>query len=241
MKPVVIFGLGKIADVVYHHIVRDGMFKVVAFTCDAEWITGELADKRTHYGKPVIAFEDLESHWSPENAAMFIAIGYHGLNAIRATRCAEAKKRGYSLVSYISAKADIGPWLDVGENSLILDGVGIQPGVKIGKNVWIWNNALIGHHSTVHDDCWIAAGATLGGVVSLGQRSFVGLNATICGELDVGDDCFVGAGALVTKSAPPKGVFIAQATDKFRLPSDQFVRMTLMPAIGPSVKTQKDV
>jgi len=237
MKPLIIFGLGKIAEVAYHHFVRDGEYEVVAFTCDAEWLTS--SDSRSidsHYGIPVVPFEDIERRFPPESIFFFVAIGYHDLNAVRALKCEEAKAKGYSLISYVSPRADCGSWLNVGENCLILDGVGIQPGVQIGNNVSLWNNALIGHHSVVHDHCWIAAGATLGGVVTLGQRSFVGLNATIGGELTIGEDCFLGATALVVKSAPPRSVFIARSTDKFRLESNDFLTMTRMPALRASRK-----
>lgn len=236
MKQLIIFGLGKIADVAYHHLVRDNEYQVVAFTCDAEWLTAMGGQEGTHYGHPVLPFEDIERHYPPESVSMFVAIGYHDLNAVRARKCREAKAKGYTLISYISPRADHGPWLEVGENCLILDGVGIQPGVKIGHNVSLWNNVLIGHHSTIQDHCWIAAGATLGGVVTLGERSFIGLNATVGGELSIGADSFLGAATLVIKSAPPRSVFIAPGTDKFRLNSDDFLRMTKMSALGPTRK-----
>ena len=95
---------------------------------------------------------------------------------------------------------------------------------------------LIGHHSSVADHCWIAAGATIGGVATLGERCFVGLNATIGGELSIGADSFLGGATLVLKSAPARSVFIAPGTEKFRLDSDAFLRMTRMSAIGPGRK-----
>lgn len=236
MKPLIIFGLGKISDVAYHHFIRDKEYQVVAFTCDAEWLSDKSDDQRQHCGIPVLPFEDIERHYPPESVAMFVAIGYHELNSVRATKCGQAKAKGYRLISYVSPRADHGPWLEVGENCLILDGVGIQPGVRIGNNVSIWNNVLIGHHSVIHDHCWLAAGATLGGLVDLGERSFVGLNATIGGELAIGTDCFLGAGTLVLKCAPDRSVFVAAGTEKFRLDSKAFIRMTKMPAIGTRKK-----
>ncbi len=232
MKPLIIFGLGKISDVAYHHFIRDNEYQVVAFTCDAQWLSDKSDDQRTHCGVPVLAFEEIERHYPPEAVAMFVAIGYHELNSVRARKCEEAKAKGYKLISYVSPRADHGPWLEIGENCLILDGVGIQPGVSIGSNVSIWNNVLIGHHSVIQDHCWLAAGATLGGLVDLGERSFVGLNATIGGELSIGRDCFLGAGTLILKCAPDRSVFVAPGTDKFRLDSQAFIRMTRMPAIG---------
>ncbi|MBS1142609.1 MAG: transferase [Proteobacteria bacterium] len=232
MKRLVIFGLGKIADVAYQHIVRDNQYQVVGFTCDAAWIPDMGGRQATHLGHPVVPFEEIENHYPPATTEMFVAIGYHELNAVRAVKCQEAKAKGYTLASYVSPRADHGPWLEIGENCLILDGVGIQPGVRIGNNVSLWNNALIGHHSVVHDHCWIAAGATLGGGVILGERSFVGLNATIGGEVSVGADCFLGGATLLLKNAAPGSVYIAPGTEKFRLDSKAFLRMTAMPALG---------
>ncbi len=236
MKPLVIFGLGKIADVAYQHIVRDGEYDVVAFTCDSEWLDIDVGNVPRHYGRPAVPFEDIERQFPPEVVSMFVAIGYQDLNGARTKKYLEAKAKGYSLISYVSPRANCGQWLDIGENCLILDGVGIQPGVRIGNNVSLWNNTLVGHHSVVQDNCWIAAGATLGGSVTLGERSFVGLNATIGGELSIGEDSFIGAGTLIIKSAPPRSVFIARDTEKFRLESPDFVRMTTMPALKSTLK-----
>ena len=230
-KPIVIFGLGKISDVVYQHIVRDQSFQVLAFTCDRQWLDQESLSSGRHQGLPVIAFEDLESLYPPASVDIIIAIGYQNLNASRVQKCTEAKARGYHLASYVSPRADYGHWLDIGENCVILDGVGIQPGARIGNNVFIWNNSLIGHHATVEDDCWIAAGVTIGGSTTLGERSFVGLNATLGGEIVVGRDNLLGAAALILKNTEDKSVFIAPGTEKFRLDSPTFLRMTSLPAM----------
>lgn len=232
MKSIVIFGIGKISDVAYQHIVRDAQYRVVAFTCDPEWLLTPNGPKVEHCGLPLLPFCDLENTFPPDTVGLHIAIGYHELNALRTRKCIEARARGYQLVSYVSAKADVGPWLEIGDNCLILDGVGIQPGVKIGNNVSIWNNTLVGHHSTIEDDCWIAAGATLGGMVALGRSSFVGLNATVGGEVAIGAESFLGASTLVIKCAPPKSVFISPGTEKFRLDSGNFLRITSMPAMA---------
>ena len=232
MKPLVIFGVGVVADVDYHHFQRDGEFDVIAFTLDSAWLEKKPEGKRFFHGIPVIPFETAEHTCNPTRVSMFVAMGYHGLNTIRAQKCREAKVKGYTLTSYISPRAHVGPWLKTGENCLILDGVGVQPGVEIGNNVSIWNNSLIGHHSKVEDDCWLAAGATLGGLMTLGAGSFVGLNATLGGDIKIGASSFIGAGAVVLKDAEPKSVFIHPNTEKFRLNSDEFLRITTLRSIG---------
>lgn len=229
MKKLIIFGLGKIADVAYQHFLRDGGYEIVAFVCDREWIGKGQA---VQGGLPIVPFDEVQQRYPCAEHEMFVAVGYHELNQLRARKFAEAKAKGYRLASYVSPRADIGPWFQVGENCLILDGVGIQPGARVGHNVSIWNNTLIGHHSVIGDDVWIAAGATIGGMVEVGRASFIGLNATLGGEAKLGADSFVGAAALVLKSGPDKSVFVQAGTERFRLDSTQFLRMTRMPTIG---------
>lgn len=229
MKKLILFGLGKIADVAYQHFLRDGGYEVVAFCCDRAWIgKGQTVQS----GLPIVAFEDVKTQFPPADHEMFLALGYHELNQFRACKFAEAKAKGYRLASYVSPRADVGPWFQVGENCLILDGVGIQPGARVGDNVSIWNHTLVGHHAVIGDHVWIAAGATIGGMVEVGAASFIGLNATLGGEAKLGAGSFVGAAALVLKSGPEKSVFVQPGTERFRLDSTQFLRMTRMPTIG---------
>ena len=234
MKKIVIFGLGMIADVAYHHIVRDSAYEVCAFTCDREWLTAAADSNVGRLGLPVLDFDEIERSHPPDQYAMFVAIGYHNLNKLRADKCRAARQKGYELVSYVSSRADCGPWVRVGENCLILDSVGIQPGVTIGDNVSLWNNSLVGHHSEIGSHCWIAAGTTLGGKARLGESCFVGLGATIGGDLAIGAESFIGAGALVTKDAAARSVFVQRDTDLFRLDSQAFLRITKLATIGGS-------
>jgi sugar O-acyltransferase (sialic acid O-acetyltransferase NeuD family) len=232
MKPLVIFGLGVVADVAYHHFKRDGDYDIKAFTVDSAWMDSSSGGQQLYQGLPVVPFDFVQDRFDPAVVNMFVAIGYHGLNTIRAQKCREAKAKGYTLTSYISPRVDAGPWMKTGENCLILDGVGVQPGAEIGNNVSIWNNSLIGHHAKVEDDCWLAAGTTLGGLMTLGAGSFVGLNATLGGDIKIGSSSFIGAGAVVLKDCEPKSVFIQPNTDKFRLNSGEFLRMTTLRSIG---------
>jgi sugar O-acyltransferase (sialic acid O-acetyltransferase NeuD family) len=232
MKKIVLFGLGMMGDIVYQHISRDAAYDVVAFTIDSKWLEAGGTSLAKPANLPVIAFEEIEKHYPPDRYAMFVAMGYHDLNRVRAEKCAEAKAKGYELVSYVSSRAHCGPWLDIGENCLVLDGAGIQPGTAIGNNVWLWNNCLVGHHASVGDHCWIAAGTTIGGKASIEERCFFGLGATVGGDIRIGADSFVGAGTLVTKEAAANSVFVQRDTDLYRLDSRSFLRITKLATLG---------
>lgn len=232
MRKIVLFGLGMMAEVAYEHMVRDGAFEVVAFALDRDWLDRADRSLAERAGVPVVAFEEVERQFPPDRHGMFVAMGYHDLNAVRAEKCAQARAKGYDLVSYVSARADVGPWLKMGGNCLILDSVGVQPGAVLGDDVWLWNNCLIGHHSSVGDHCWLAAGATLGGKAVVGERCFLGLGATVGGDLRIGAASIIGAGALVTKPAADGSVFVQRDTDLYRLDSRRFLAITRLATLG---------
>jgi sugar O-acyltransferase (sialic acid O-acetyltransferase NeuD family) len=224
MAELVIFGTGKVADTLYRYIAHDRAYEVVGFACDA----AHLPETRRFHGLDVVPFDRVERRFPPNRCAMLMAIGYHRLNALRATKFAEAKAKGYRLASYVSARAFAGNWLEMGENCIVLDNVGIEPGARLGDNVALWSNVTIGHHARVEDHCWLAAHSVLGGNAALGARSFVGLGATIGHEVSVGADSFLGAGTVVTKCAAANSVFIGRDTELFRLDSKRFLEISKM-------------
>lgn len=222
MTDIVVFGAGKVADVLYHHIANAGAYQVAAFTTDAS----HLPDTGQFNGKPVVAFEEIERHYPPAQYSMIVAVGYHDLNSARRKTYEAAKAKGYELLSYVSPRAGVGNWLRIGENCIILDNATIEPGVVLGNNVVVWSNVLLGHHTTIEDHCWIAGQAVFGGSARLGEGSFVGLGAIVGHEVELGPQTMLSAGALVTKCADPKSVFIEKNTELFRLDSEKFLKIS---------------
>lgn len=219
---IVMFGTGKVADVVYRHISHAGMHEVVAFTAD----TDHVPQGKAFHGKEVVAFEHIAERYPPDQYGMIIAIGYHELNAVRKAKYEAAKARGYNLVSYVSPRAGVGDWAEMGDNCIVLDNATIEPGVRLGNNVVVWSNVLIGHHTTIEDHAWIAGQAVFGGSATLGECSFVGLGAIVGHEVELGSHSLLSAGALVTKCSDPKSVFIEKNTDLFRLDSERFLKIS---------------
>jgi sugar O-acyltransferase (sialic acid O-acetyltransferase NeuD family) len=222
MAQLVIFGAGKVADVVFRHVRAAGEHDVVAFTCDGPFVP----EAGVWHDRPVVAFEDVARSYPPDRFAMIVALGYHDLNALRRRKYDEAKAKGYRLISYISPKAGVGDWLEAGDNCIVLDAAVIEPGVRLGNNVVVWSGALVGHHSVIEDHAWIAGHATFGGSAKLGSASFVGLGAVVGHEVEIGAASFLGAGVLVTKCADAKSVFVSKNTDLFRLDSEQFLKIS---------------
>ncbi|RMH61703.1 MAG: acetyltransferase [Calditrichaeota bacterium] len=221
MSEVVIFGQGKIADEAYFYLTYDSEHTVVAFTVDAAYKT-----KETLWGCPVMAFETITETFPPEKYDMFVAVGYQQLNSLRADKYFQAKEKGYRLISYVSSRATNMGGAEIGENCFILEHTSIQPCSKIGNNVTIWSNNIIGHHSEIEDHCYIAGHVSVAGHSRVGTYTFVGVNAIIGHEVTIGERCLIGAGSRITKNAAPGSVYIEKDTDKFRLDSSAFIKMT---------------
>jgi sugar O-acyltransferase (sialic acid O-acetyltransferase NeuD family) len=196
-KNLIIFGDSAFAEVAYELFTHDSEYKIVAFCVDKSYL-----QKTELFGLPVLPFEEIEQHFSPENYEMYVALVYNQLNRIRKAKFLSAKTKGYQLASYISSRAFVWQNVKVGENTFIFEDNTIQPFVKIGDNVVLWSGNHVGHHSSVGDHCFIASQVVISGFVNIGQSCFLGVNATFANNLEIGADCLIGAGALVVKNLP---------------------------------------
>lgn len=220
MRPLVIFGAGDIAQLAHYYFSMDPKYQIVAFTVDATYIT-----QYEFCGVPVIAFEELASHYPPETHDIFVALSYSKLNAVRMEKYLAVKALGYRLASYISPHATVLNDGRIGENCFIFEGNTIQPFVTIGNNVTLWSGNHIGHHSTIRDHCFIASHVVISGGVEIDEACFIGVNATLRDHIKVGARCVIGAGTLLLADADPEGVYIGTATERAKISSTRLRRI----------------
>jgi len=221
MKDLVIFGVGKIAQVIFYYAKEECGFNVVAFCVDEQYKTVE-----SFQSLPVVSFENVEKQFSPENYNMFIAIGYHDLNKLRQQKCNEALAKGYDLVNIISPAANLPKNVAVGWNCFIMPPCFIHPCVQLKNDVFVFSGAMVGHHSVIEDHCWLTSSCNIAGNVHIGANSFLAINATIGHSVSIGKNCFIGANTLITKDLEEEKVVIAESTKPIRLNSSQFLKMS---------------
>ena len=221
MKPLVLFGAGKIAEVLLYYFRNHSDRDVVACTTDRKYLP-----EGSWNGLPTIPFENLTKTHPPEQFDLFVALGYHDLNLLRAKKCDEARALGYTLPSYIHPESGLPKDCEYGDNCFIMNNVLIHPHVRMGNNVFAWSGAMIGHHSSIGDNCWLTSGCNIAGVVTLGENCFLGINSTITNSVRVGKDCLIGANALVSKCTKDGEVYLTASTMPFRLNIQQFLRIS---------------
>lgn len=208
MNEVVLFGTGSFAEIAYQYLSQDSEYEVVAFTADKAYI-----EEESLFGLPVIPFETVAEQYPPEEHGMFVAITYTNLNHLRASKCAQAKEKGYELISYVSSDSTVWDSVSIGENCFIFENQTIQPFVEIGNNVILWSGNHIGHHSTIGDNCFIASHVVVSGHVEIEEYCFLGVNSTIIDGVTVAEHTLVGAQALITDDTKKNGVYIGNKAD----------------------------
>ena len=220
--PIVLFGNGKIAEVLLYYLDNHSKYKVVASTVDKEFIN----NSDSWNGLPVIPFEEIESKFPSNKYKMFIALGYQDLNRFRESKFNKARSKGYKLISYVHPDAGLPSDCVYGENCFIMQNCLIHPKVKLGNNVFIWSGAMIGHHSQIGDHNWLTSCCNVSGNVHIGHNCFLAVNSTIAHSVRVGNECFMGANTLVTKCTEDTEVYLMESTKPFRLNSNQFLEMS---------------
>jgi sugar O-acyltransferase (sialic acid O-acetyltransferase NeuD family) len=188
--------------------------EVVAFAVDHAYRSTDAFQ-----GLPLVDFESVGGLYPPREFQMFVALSYAQMNTVRAAKYAEAKRLGYSLVSYVSSRCTFLSEVKVGDNCFILEDNTIQPFSRIGSDVTLWSGNHIGHDSTIEDHCFISSHVVVPGHVTVGAYSFIGVNATLRDSITIAESSLIGAGAVVLKSTVAGGVYLARGAELFGRPS----------------------
>lgn len=215
-KKLIVFGNSQIAELASFYFEKDSDYEIVAYTADKAYLT-----KKSFLGKPVISFDEISNVYAPHTHDMFIALSYSKMNSIREQKYLEAKKKGFSLASYISSKCTLLTDYPIGDNCFILEDNTIQPFVKIGNNVTLWSGNHIGHHSIIEDHNFISSHVVISGNCIIKKSCFIGVNATIHNDVLMEEKNLIAAGAIITSSTQPKQVYLPPKSSVFKKSSDQ--------------------
>ena len=99
-EKLIIVGDSAFAQIAYEYFTYDSPYEVVAFSVEKEFLK-----RKELFGLPIVPFEELEKLYDPEKHKIFVALTYTQLNRVRTRLYKEAKRKGYSVVSYVSSKA----------------------------------------------------------------------------------------------------------------------------------------
>jgi len=192
-KKAIIFGTSGQSEVMDYLLTNDSEYEIVAFTSTKEFINSD-----TIFGRPLVAFENIEEMYPLNEYEMHIAIGYNTQNTVRNKFYCQAKEKGYKLLTYISSKCT-NYAKSIGDNCFIFEDNTIQPFVEIGNNCILWSGNHIGHHSKIKDNVFISSHVVISGHCNIGENSFLGVNSTLRDGITLAAFTTLGAGCLIVK------------------------------------------
>src|SRR6266487_3312508 len=117
MSRIIIFGIGRGANVATRYLSDDSSHEIVAYTVDDAY-----ADRKEFMGRPVIPFSRVEREAPPSECRMFAPLGFQGMNGLRAEKYTAGKAKGYTFESYVSSRILAWDRPTFGENCLVLEG-----------------------------------------------------------------------------------------------------------------------
>lgn len=136
-----------------------------------------------------------------ENINLLYCVGYKNMKT-RYKRYKEIKKLGVSFISFIANNAIISSETNIGNGTIINQGVIIDNYVTVGECSFINIGSTISHHSKIGNNVFIAPGVSIAGYVNVNEGVFIGTNATIIDCINIGENATIAAGAVVIKDVP---------------------------------------
>lgn len=144
--------------------------------------------------KELLGYEVIHELLEPRE--MFIAIGHNGTRK----KIAEQYAADYPLL--IHPKTTISRRAILLKGTVVMAGVSINAGVKIGKHCIVNTNASIDHDCVLEDFVHISPNAALAGDVKVGEGTHIGIGASVIQGITIGKWCTIGAGTVVIRDVP---------------------------------------
>ncbi len=96
----------------------------------------------------------------------------------------------------------------IGEGSVVMGGVVVNPDAVLGRGVIINTSSSIDHDCIVGNFVHVSVGAHLSGTVEVGEGTWIGVGAIVSNNLSICAHCMIGAGAVVVKNIAEPGTYV---------------------------------
>ncbi len=202
-RKLLIVGAGEFADIAYEYFTVDSDYEVVGFAVEAAYL-----EETSKFDLPVVALEEAEERFSPDEVEAHVAVTSTRLNRVRAHLIDIARAKGYRLANFISPRAMVWRTAELGDNVFIFENNVVQHGVKIGNGCVLWSGNHVGHQTQIAENCFLSSHVVISGYCRIGARSFLGVNASLADNVTIGADTLVGMAAVVNKSYKDAGLIL---------------------------------
>lgn len=195
MEKIIIYGTGKLAQMLYYLLKESSEYDAVCFAADEEYCKQD-----SFLSLPLIPFSRIEKSCPPDQYRMLTVVGGLSGSGIRQTMYQNAKGKGYKHINYIHPTAVIEGSIEMGENNIIFPYTILGFSGKLGDNNIIREKVYLGHEFIVENHCFFGVGCNIGGESKIGSLSYIAMDSTISNNIAIREETFVGIGSLVLKN-----------------------------------------
>jgi sugar O-acyltransferase (sialic acid O-acetyltransferase NeuD family) len=231
-KKIVIFGGGSHAKVIFHQIIENKKYLFIGFIDDRKK-KGELIynfKKKNYYNLNSIEDLNLKGKKLKSNKVLNNITGIIGvgLNYLRKKIYDDITKSKKKIIWEVikSNTSIISKDVKLGEGSLIMPGVVINPGTVIGKHCIVNTSSSIDHDNYFEDFSSCGPGVITGGNVNLGELSHIGIGAVVKNNIKIGQNTVVGGNSFVNKNCVNNHFFYGTPIKKVKkkLVTDNYLK-----------------
>jgi len=201
MDKIVVIGGGGHAKVVISLLKKKRDYKICGYV--------DVIDKGSILGVPYLGDDsvlgDLFEH---EVSNAVIGVGDTGDSSLRMSLIEKTLQIGFSFPVIISPQAVVNEDITFGEGTVVMDGVVVNSGTKIGRFAIINTRSSIDHDCVIGDFVHIGPGAVLCGGVRVEYNSFIGAGAVVTQYKKIGEQCIIGSGAVVVDDCVSGGIYL---------------------------------
>jgi sugar O-acyltransferase (sialic acid O-acetyltransferase NeuD family) len=115
---------------------------------------------------------------------------------------------GYRFPKIVSPHAIVNEAVEIGDGTVVMDGVVVNSGARIGKCCILNTRSAVDHDCELGDFVHLAPGGMLSGGVNVGSYTFIGAHATVINYKKIAEKCIIGAGAVVVRDCLESGTYV---------------------------------
>ena len=119
-----------------------------------------------------------------------------------------ATKLNVTFANAIHPSAIFSKHIAIGEGSVVMAGVKVNPDATIGKHCILNTGAIVEHDCKIGDFAHLSPGVALAGNVTVGEGTHVGIGSCVIQGITIGKWVTIGAGAVIIKNVPDYAVVV---------------------------------
>jgi len=146
-----------------------------------------------------VAVGDDPSEWLGRDDTTFVLAMGDGRARARLAR----SLTGAVFASVVHPAATIGPYVALGEGSMVIGPASFTTDIAVGAHVLVNPGCTVAHDCMIGDFVSLSPGVSLAGRVTVEEGAFLGVGAVVAPDCRVGAWSVVGAGAAVIRDVAP--------------------------------------